>query len=1300
MKSWKSKLLGCLVTTIGMVMFFIKLSIAQTVPLPKFESPNTASLGKYGDVPVSYFTGVPDISFPLYNINVGNINVPISLSYHPNSVKPNEHPGWTGLGWNLNAYGKITRVKKGSLDELNIQSPTSYPYFPDQTYHGTNNGASFINTSDWDSPTRIGTAVSLQPGSPSSDYDVSADEFSFNFGAYSGTFYYSANGWQVVSENTNIKVQELGFMNNSEINLNIVAYEPQVPINGNQSRMFRGFILTTEDGTKYTFGYKDLNNDPNCGVEFWAQYATLQQAVVASSWLLRKIEDINGQVVTFDYQKKAPTCAMSFYTSQTSYSCYYDWSQASAWANGPVNTNLHSGVLLYPVYLKKITSSKEIIDFTISETTELKYSDRFLRYAADDFGGTAGLVEFPITALANDVVNLRWYKLDDITISNTTNQVVKKIHFDFSNVPMQRLTLNYFTERDRSANDVKKYQFGHGNEPGVPNHGVITDLPDYGGDKTDHWGFYNSSTSLHNQSFANLPVARATNAALITTGLLSSITYPTGGKTVYVWEANKSASVVSVDRQSLTPFTPGFVGGCRIKEIRNYADPAGTPLTTKYFYVKNFSAGVDPATLTSSGILNGTPKYYFNIPSRLGIGGVSKIAYLLESVNSLVSYSYNGSSSHVGYSEVVEQKPDNSYSKYYFTNFDLDINGQTHWDKIPGVIGWQISPTNTEDAYVTMSSLQLERGKPLMTSSYRNDNVLLQKTNLYYRTDAGRFNDFLKMYDIRNSFGCQAYDALILASAYKAFKYNYYVVKEVKTNYDINGANPVITTSDYEYNLTNQLSKSTTTVSSGRKLITRYLYPSDFTIITAPTFEVLALQSMKTKNIISTPVEAQTIQEVNAVQTLLKGTVIKFKDYGGGLIKPAEALETELLVPSTVLTQCSVNASNQFVYNTAYKSKILYDSYETNGGITQYHKKDNINNSFIYDYQTNYPIAEVINASLSEIAYTSFEANGKGNWTFSGASATDATAPTGKKVYNLSGGNITKAGLNTLTTYIISYWRPVGSSALTISGTITGYPVSGRTANGWTYYEHRVSAITTATLAGTGMIDEVRLYPSVAQMTTYTYSPLVGLINKSDANNRIVNYEYDGFGRLVLVRDQDKNILEKNCYNYKDQLENCNIYYNNEAVGSFTKAGCPSCTTASSFIYSVPANLYLSTNSQAEADALAQNEVALNGQNFANQNGVCVANAPSAINSYNSTTTSVSVTLFNTTTFTNYYYTVTTGSNSQPPSIPCGIYNVSMSPSNSGTYSYYINGYSIRTSNSVSFSNISLSGGIFISIGN
>ena len=40
-------------------------------------SPNVAALGLYGEIPVSKFTGMPDISVPIYEVPVGDFQIAV-----------------------------------------------------------------------------------------------------------------------------------------------------------------------------------------------------------------------------------------------------------------------------------------------------------------------------------------------------------------------------------------------------------------------------------------------------------------------------------------------------------------------------------------------------------------------------------------------------------------------------------------------------------------------------------------------------------------------------------------------------------------------------------------------------------------------------------------------------------------------------------------------------------------------------------------------------------------------------------------------------------------------------------------------------------------------------------------------------------------------------------------------------------------------------------------------------------------------------------------------------------------------
>ena len=141
-------------------------------------------------------------------------------------------------------------------------------------------------------------------------------------------------------------------------------------------------------------------------------------------------------------------------------------------------------------------------------------------------------------------------------------------------------------------------------------------------------------------------------------------------------------------------------------------------------------------------------------------------------------------------------------------------------------------------------------------------------------------------------------------------------------------------------------------------------------------------------------------------------------------------------------------------------------------------------------------------------------------------------------------------------------------------------------------------------------IDDIRIYPADARMTTYSYDPMVGMTSQTDARNKTTYYEYDGFGRLYIMRDDQDNILKKFCYSYAEHPDDCSvaksIFWNATASGGFIPNNCPPGHASAELVYTVPAHTYTSVISQQDADTKAKNDLDANGQAYANSRAACL----------------------------------------------------------------------------------------------
>jgi hypothetical protein len=246
-------------------------SLTKTIP----PSPNAASLGKFGEVPVSNYTGVPQINIPLYEASSGDISIPISLSYHAGGIRVEEIASWVGLGWSLNGGGVITRTIRGVADDFGT---------------GTGNykdNIDFLKNTANSTSARYERYNEVRQGRADTEPDI----YFFNFGNYSGKFFVGEDG----------------------VNFYTI---PQQKIMINSIREVVGgpivrFVITTTDGVKYEFG-KSSDNVRD-GIEKNGTYSvchngnyqlsTELEETITSSWYLVHIISPRGYTITFDYDQ-------------------------------------------------------------------------------------------------------------------------------------------------------------------------------------------------------------------------------------------------------------------------------------------------------------------------------------------------------------------------------------------------------------------------------------------------------------------------------------------------------------------------------------------------------------------------------------------------------------------------------------------------------------------------------------------------------------------------------------------------------------------------------------------------------------------------------------------------------------------------------------------------------------------------------------------------------------------------------------------------------------------------------------
>ena len=117
------------------------IAYCQTTSQPEYlhsnvvpPSPSVAALDKFVDIPISKYTGTPNINIPIWTAEGRSLSVPISLSYHASGVRVDKLPGWVGSNWALNAGGHFHDRTNGVCLYCQYSTRNPYDSIPDEFF--------------------------------------------------------------------------------------------------------------------------------------------------------------------------------------------------------------------------------------------------------------------------------------------------------------------------------------------------------------------------------------------------------------------------------------------------------------------------------------------------------------------------------------------------------------------------------------------------------------------------------------------------------------------------------------------------------------------------------------------------------------------------------------------------------------------------------------------------------------------------------------------------------------------------------------------------------------------------------------------------------------------------------------------------------------------------------------------------------------------------------------------------------------------------------------------------------------
>ncbi|MCC9073224.1 RHS repeat protein [Flavobacterium sp. F-65] len=957
-------------------LFNVSIIFSQDGPPQRFPpqimspSPTPSALGKFVDQPVSLYTGIPSIQIPLWEIKLNDFTLPIELKYHSGGIKVQEAASNVGLGWALNAGGVITRAVKGNV-------PDDFAKLSQEYYHHANDFDEFptigrfwtgkyevLKNMNMDSPdnqyldNQLGLAMRNDPSFPytfTGSNDLEPDVFYYSFGNKSGKFVFDVNGGNQSIEL--IPHEDIRITHKLDAKGEIIA-----------------FTIIDEDGTEYFFDTVERVQENQFAQTF--DPATIIRILkYNSSWYLSKIKTKNKQEVNFEYADEQVYIWQETGASKTQQ--FIDIDPDDGWPSGKV----------YDVYTYSISATKS------------DNAKRLTRIITDneiiDFNAIARLDVSLMGGLTNPQK-----AISSIVVNNKFSQLIKKydLGFDYfvsSRVGVEtpdssdfyRLKLNHVKEHyTPSAN--KTYSFEYSNIA----------LPNKRSPRQDFWGYFNNNNAkeftpsnegrgmipqiyvypslIGNNKYQLNPLCypynftdnyvepganRNANPIYAQAGILTSITYPTGGRAEYTYESNDFLYSGCLQKG----------GGLRINNIKTFEKGNfSNPLTVKNYSYLNEDG-------TSSGKVTAMP-IFTNILKRL------TTAFFNYKNISSVSQSKLGTTngSYVGYKRVTESVSGLGKTVYEYSAPGMLGDGDdTEYGLYkPTKITW-ISPSESlvplPSGYVALKNYYVQnhlfpnnypfpenpdydwnRGK-IKKESYFDELGNIRKEKIYNYATYTKPNKTNKVFGlsynnlIPNVKGKYLFHYYVgLVSKYSLITNKANILESVETKDYESPSTYVTTTEKYKYNSAyhKKMMQNISYDSSNKELRTEYQYTAD--LLLPP--HLLDKQKPYMEELYDLNYLAPITTKKFVANQKVSEEEVAYGQFNLGSYLPKAIFSTK-------------GAASINLFNTNDR-KIEFIKYDTYGNVQEYKLENGVPVSIIWGYNNSQPIAKIENASYLLIA--------------------------------------------------------------------------------------------------------------------------------------------------------------------------------------------------------------------------------------------------------------------------------------------------------------------------------------------